>query len=545
MKNKRSSLVIVVFILICNSLFTIAQEHVQFDLETWRHKMNREEYAKIFTGDTDDAIKNMLAYRKEHPDVAEDLYGLSVAYFSEDDFNKGEIFFEKAIGEGIPIERFMAGPRKILKPLYQSKIFKELLKNRELIHGPMTGAVTKNSAKVWVRTLNESSFKVKVANTPELTNIIGIFSGQTTESADYTGFAEISGLKPNTQYFYSVEINGNSSAKVASFKTFPEKEDSTILRIAFGGGAFYNPKREYIWNVIAEQKPYFFLGMGDNVYIDHPDLPDVQKFCYYQRESSEPFRAMLKTVPYYSVWDDHDFGVNDSYGGAEKFKPAWKTKVLNVYKENTVNPYYGGGDENPGIWYDFSMGDIDFFMIDTRYYRTPSFVENNGANANMLGKVQMQWLKKELKKSTATFKVIVSSIPWSDGAKDVMEGRFDTWRGYPKERAEIFDFLSDNKIEGVVLLSADRHRHDAWKHKRPGDYSLYEFTSSRLTNIHYHELRKDALFGYNENCGFGIIEFNTAAKQPYLVFKIININNELIDQIRIYLHQLQTPVTKD
>jgi alkaline phosphatase D len=96
-----------------------------------------------------------------------------------------------------------------------------------------------------------------------------------------------------------------------------------------------------------------------------------------------------------------------------------------------------------------------------------------------------------------------------------------------------------------VLLSADRHRHDAWKHKRPDDYSLYEFTSSRLTNIHYHELRKDALFGYNENCGFGIIEFNTAAKQPYLVFKIININNELIDQIRIYLHQLQTPVTKD
>jgi alkaline phosphatase D len=531
--------------LICHSTLSIAQEHVQFDLETWRHKMNREEYAKIFTGNTKTAIENMIAYKKEHPEIVEDLYGLSVAYYAEKNNPKGMQFFKQAVTGGVPVERFMAGPRKILKPLYQSKEFNKLIENRELIHGPMTGAVTKNSAKVWVRTFHEKNFSVKVAENKELANIIGIFSGQTLANADYTGVAEISELQPNTCYFYSVTINGVPVGNVTSFKTFPEEKDSTILRIAFGGGAFYNPKLEYIWNVIAKQKPNFFLGMGDNVYIDHPKIPEVQKFCYYQRQSSKPFIEMLKTVPYYSVWDDHDFGVNDSYGGAEKHKPAWKDNVLKVYKENTLNPYYGGGEENPGTWYNFKMGNVAFFMIDTRYYRTPSFVENNGANANMLGKIQMEWLKKELKKSTAIFKVIVSSIPWSDGAKDIMEGRFDTWRGYPKERTEIFNFLTKNKIEGVVLFSADRHRHDAWKHKRPGDYSLYEFTSSRLTNIHYHELRKGALFGYNQNCGFGVVEFNTAAKQPYLVFKIINIDNELIDQIRVYLHQLQMPVTKE
>jgi alkaline phosphatase D len=183
-------------------------------------------------------------------------------------------------------------------------------------------------------------------------------------------------------------------------------------------------------------------------------------------------------------------------------------------------------------------------MLDTRYYRIPSFVKDSGANANMLGKVQMEWLKEKLEKSKADFKVIVSSIPWSDGAKDIMEGRYDTWRGYTKERKEIFDFLTQHKIEGVVLLSADRHRHDAWKHIRPDDYALYEFTSSRLTNIHYHELRTGALFGYNEKAGFGMLEFNTKTPQPYMVFRIMSIDNELIDQMRIYLHQLKTPEKK-
>ncbi len=125
-----------------------------------------------------------------------------------------------------------------------------------------------------------------------------------------------------------------------------------------------------------------------------------------------------------------------------------------------------------------------------------------------------------------------------------MEGRYDTWRGYPKERQDIFDFLTANNIEGVILLSADRHRHDAWRHDRPGDYPLYEFTSSRLTDIHYHPLRPGALFGYNEKNGFGMLAFHPQALHPYVVFKIINIDNKLIDQIRIYRFQLEKGFVK-
>lgn len=525
----------IVLLFLINGFFTaLSQEVVSYDKKEWQRKQNREEYARIFSGEVDKAIENMEKFLAQNPNDAEVLYGLSVAWYSKNDNEKGLQYFQKAVKAGIPIEQFMAGPRSILAPLFGSPEFKNRIQDKKLIHGPMTGSVTENSAKVWIRTFNETAFQVAVASDSMMKNRLAQFEGNTSKSDDFTGIARLTDLSPNTRYFYRVEIDGKPVSPVATFTTFPAKREAGILRIAFGGGSAFNPDFEHIWTVIANQKPHLFLGMGDNVYIDHPKLPDVQKYCYYQRESEPRFREMLATVPYYSIWDDHDFGVNDSYGGPEKFQPAWKPEVLKVYRENTVNPYYAGGDENPGTYYYFSMGDVDFFMLDTRYYRIPT----TDANPNMLGAEQMAWLKDKLKNSDAKFKVIVSSVPWSDGAKDAMEGRFDTWRGYPKERTEIFSFLTENNIGGVLLLSADRHRHDAWKHQRPGDYPLYEFTSSRLTNIHYHELRKGALFGYNEKNGFGVLEFNTQAAQPYVVFKIINIDGELIDQMRVYLHQL-------
>jgi len=476
----------------------------------------------------------MNQYLEKKKNDQEALFSLSVAWYSKNDNSKGFNYFEKALNAGLPIERFMSGPRDILKPLYQSKKFQQLTVRKELIHGPMTGAVTNNSARVWIRTFSESAFSITLAYDSLMSKPAGSYQGQTHSSDDYTGLIQVENLQADTKYYYILRINGVKINGVYSFTTFPDPGAKGLMRIAFGGGASYNPELEYIWTVIAKQKPSLFIGMGDNVYIDHPKLPDVQNFCYYQRESSVSFKQMLASVPYYSIWDDHDFGVNDSYGGPDKDIPSWKHEVLKVYENNTVNPYYANGKDRPGTWYNFSMGDVDFFMLDTRYYRTPSTADE----PNMLSKEQMSWLKKKLKNSTASFKVIVSSIPWSDGAKDSMEGRYDTWRGYPEERAEIFTFLTENNIDGVVLLSADRHRHDVWKHERKDDYSLYEFTSSRLTNIHSHELRKGALFGYNEKCGFGLLEFNTASSQPYLVYKIISIDNECIDQIRIYLHQL-------
>jgi len=155
-----------------------------------------------------------------------------------------------------------------------------------------------------------------------------------------------------------------------------------------------------------------------------------------------------------------------------------------------------------------------------------------------LGPEQKQWLLNSLKNSTAVFKVIASPVPWSYAAKKDAK---DTWNGFRNERDEIFDFLSENKIDGVILLSADRHRSDAWKIKREKGYPLYEFTSSRLTNQHSHPLIDSALFGYNAEPSFGKITFDTRIQDPTVTYEIHNIDNELIDSITLKKSQLTSP----
>jgi alkaline phosphatase D len=109
----------------------------------------------------------------------------------------------------------------------------------------------------------------------------------------------------------------------------------------------------------------------------------------------------------------------------------------------------------------------------------------------------------------------------------------DTWRGYQAERAEIFSFLEKNRIDGVILLSADRHRSDVWRIDREASYPLYEFESSRLTNVHVHGLIPGALFGYNKKCSFGRLTFDTTKDDPRVTYDILSIDNELVHSFTV------------
>ena len=115
----------------------------------------------------------------------------------------------------------------------------------------------------------------------------------------------------------------------------------------------------------------------------------------------------------------------------------------------------------------------------------------------------------------------------------------DTWEGYAEEREKIFSFIEENKIEGVILISADRHRSDAWKITRENGYDFYEFESSKLTNVHTHPVFSESIFGYNEKCSFGFLQFNTVKRDPELTYKVVSIDNEVVNQLTIRRSQLE------
>jgi alkaline phosphatase D len=464
------------------------------------------------------------------PKDLEALFNLALAQAHLEDFSQALQTVKKAVELGLPFSRFLAGPRDILQPLYESDLFKKYAIDFDvqLLHGPMVGCVTDQSATFWLRTVDEIDVQIVASTNKKFLKPVRSNIQQTQSKQDFTTIVQLEGLSSDRSYYYDVLLDGKSAYKsdFPLFSTYPQKGEGAEFSIGFGGGAGYVPPNERIWDVIDGHKPLAFLFLGDNVYINMPQEPNgVHYYTYYRRQSRPEFRRLVSSRSIYAIWDDHDCATDDVWMGPFKDKPSWKLPLLGVFKENWNNPGYGHEDW-PGCWFNFSIADVDFFMLDGRFYRTNPY-DNN---PTMLGPVQKAWLLSELMQSKATFKVIVSPVPWVLASKGEAK---DTWNGFKEERKEIFDFLAENKIDGVFLLSADRHRSDAWRIDRNNGYPLYEFESSRLTNQHFHEVMPGSLFGYNEKQSFGLLTFDSNKSDPSVTYQIINIENELIQTLTI------------
>ena len=483
----------------------------------------------ILNGELDKTEKFLNEYLEKHPGDEETIYMLGLLHAqrgTKEGIAKANAMLANAIEAGLPEGRLIAGPRKMMVPIKDSKWLKDLTEkfSSRLVHGPLVGNVTGNSASFWMRTATEVEVQVQAEN---------IASGEkhtgkkvtSSASEDYTAVATIDGLSPNTEYEYSIMLDGKTAALEfkQQFRTLESKGKPTKFTLAFGGGAGFVPENERMWDTIGSFDPNAILLLGDNVYIDDPESVIMQKYTYHRRQSRPEWRKLTARSPVFTIWDDHDFGTDDSWGGADIDVPFWKKDwVFPIFRQNWANPGYAGGNDQPGCWYSFHIGDVDFIMLDCRYYRTSPKTK---VGKSMLGNVQKKWLKEQLKSADGTFKVLCSSVPWDFRTKGDSK---DTWNGYKDEHEEILSFIEKNEIEGVILMSADRHRSDCWKISRPNGYDLYEFNSSRLTNQHVHPTmeKQGAIFSYNKPQSFGLVTIDTTVADPTATYEVININGE-------------------
>ena len=481
----------------------------------------------------DEARDFLTDHLNDYPDDEESHYLMGMWHARQGHTESSAEWFGKAIKLGLPEGRVLAGPRGLLRNIDQSHPFFADLRSKAqhaLIHGPLVGKVTHNAASFWVRTAQATPISVVISRTPDFAGPVVAAQGHTRADADYTGILQAQGLQPNTRYHYQIQVDGVAAPSASgSFHTFAAPGSPTQIRLAFGGGSGFVPPNERAWDTIRSYSPDLLLLFGDNVYIDDPESIIMQRYTYHRRQSRPEWRHLTAQTPVFSIWDDHDFGTNDCWGGPAIDAPFWKPHfAFRTFRENWVNPGYAGGDEQPGCWYRFQVGDIDFVMLDCRYYRTSP----TEPHPTMLGPVQKRWLKATLRQLSGTFKVICSSVPWDYRTKG--DSR-DTWNGYRDEREEIFSFLEAQRIEGVLLMSADRHRSDAWRIDRPNGYSLYEFNSSRLTNQHVHPEMTDAgaLFSYNKKQSFGIVDLNTEREDPTATYSVVTIDGEIVHEVTV------------
>ncbi|HBF04293.1 MAG TPA: alkaline phosphatase [Verrucomicrobiales bacterium] len=502
----------------------------------WANKEGREEMILIHEGQEAKAIKHYEDRLASDSDRQEALFGLTVAHARLGHADNSISFLDRALESGLPFERFLAGPRDLLQPLYTFDAFQKR-KARwipVLLHGPMVGGLTDRSARFWVRTSQSSRVEVLLRADGERFPKRPLITPEvwTQPSTDHTAVMEIHGLKPGQKYHYQVRMDGAIVSDGHAFMTFPRMHRPSDFTVAFGGGAAYTPEFERVFTTIKSRQPIAFIQLGDNIYVDQPEKPSIQRYGYYRRQSSAPYRSLVSNVNVASIWDDHDFGDDDCWYGGDPNQPRFKREVWKVFRENWNNHAYGLGQENPGCYHDFYIGDVHFILLDGRYYRTDP---TNASGRSMLGQTQLDWLLKTLEHSKGTFKILASPVPFAKGVKP---GSRDPWDGYPEERSRIFAHIQDHHIEGVLLMAADRHRSDLWKIEAEGGYPLYEFMSSRLTNIHVHPVMKGSLFGYNAKRSFGLLEFETTLKDPRATYRIVTIDDEEVYRHSVHLSEL-------
>ncbi len=405
--------------------------------------------------------------------------------------------------------------------------------------GPMLGHCEMTETEIWLQTTDARRAAIRFwkRDSPQTARLSEAV--KTSAENDFIARFKLSRLEFGTRYDYEVYLDGlrvnlpfETSFQTQKMWRWRTKSDEEIpsFRIAIGSCAYINdadydrPGTPYggdyhIFKTIAAQKPDAMIWLGDNIYYREADWlsENAMRYRYAHGRSLAEMQALLASTHHYAIWDDHDFGPNNS-------DRAYRTREtsLKIFKDYWANAVYGTA-ETPGVFGSFEWNDVEFFLLDDRYHRMPNRTKESGEKL-MFGREQMQWLKDSLISSNAPFKIIANGSQMMNSvAPD--EG----WAQFPEERKDLINFIRENRIRGVLFITGDRHFAELIKHIEPELYPLYDFTTSPLTSGTFKPTKGDAdnpeiipgtlVTGVRN---FGIIEASGTAKDRKLTLKIID-----------------------
>ena len=227
-----------------------------------------------------------------------------------------------------------------------------------------------------------------------------------------------------------------------------------------------------IWQSIKDEDLNYFIFLGDNVYGDTPS-GSLRKMKSAYDKQKKVLPDFLNDISIFSIWDDHDYGIND--GGADY---RFKRQAQELYIDFWKIPKEDDRSNRDGIYFSkdkiFFDKKFKFIFLDTRFFRSKlkgkksNYIENIEPDATVLGDVQWMWLENQLK-SDFDFLFIFSSIQII--AKD---HRFEKWSNFPNERVKLFKLIEQFN-DKTILFSGDRHRAGIYRKNR-----LIEVTSSSM-----------------------------------------------------------------
>lgn len=425
-----------------------------------------------------------------------------------------------------------------------------------IISGPMLGPVELRDAKVWIEVSSDvKSVSLQYSKKGDNKNIKTInYKGELGNEFNPLYFT-IGGLDMNTTYQYKVWINGkatNSSGEFTTKDLWQWRKSPPDFSFLTGSCAYFNqpeydrPGKPYggdssIFETMAKEKSAFMVWLGDEWYTREVDY--YSEWGLWYRASHDRSHPILqnfwKSMSQYAMWDDHDYGPNDigkNYILKETSRDIWK--------KYWCNPSYG--ENGQGTYTMLSWGDADLFLTDDRWWRSADRMKDSvdgkpNPEKRMLGKQQMEWLKNSLLYSGATFKIIAMGSQVLNPVSP-----FDKLSNFPIEYDELMSFLKENKINGVVFLTGDRHHSEIIKVDRPGTYSLYDVTASPLTSGTHsfggaEKNNPYRILGIDEKQNYTKFSFSGKRGERKLTVNFYGVKGDALGEWSITEKELRTP----
>lgn len=361
--------------------------------------------------------------------------------------------------------------------------------------GPVVGHVGDQDAWIWLRPSTPGTYTLEVLD--DRCRLVRRAPGTATDAADQTLRWHLTGLQPDTLYRYRIVAGDRVIAEHdnQTFSTAPAPGDPARVILGFGSCASSDDFAE-IWRRIIVEGVEGMVLLGDTPYIDTNDR-NVNRQRHRAWWSYAPIAQAARQIPFWSTWDDHDFGGNDTDGNMPN-----KDVIRDVFIE--YRPLASFGDGEAGIYTHFRRGPIEVFLLDARYFAQTERSFADLSKPTGIGRTQWAWLQERLRASTAPFKILATGMIWDDKTNSEK----DDWHTYAHEREAILDFVAAAQIPGVILMGGDIHVSRALRYSedRVG-YPLWQFITSPM-----HDRTIPSLNPPNPALVFGEPEPNTFLK---------------------------------
>ncbi|BAU81718.1 alkaline phosphatase [Streptomyces laurentii] len=423
--------------------------------------------------------------------------------------------------------------------------------------GVQTGDVTAHSGLVWVRSDRPARMIVETSATASFRRVRRHQGPLLGPGTDFTGTTALGGLPAGEQIHYRVTLADPDDPRrtgepvTGTFRTAPERRRDGVRFLwsgdIAGQGWGINPDiggfRAY--EEMRRLDPDFFLCSGDAIYADGvieprvtlPDgriwrnitTPEKAKVAETLAEYRGNFRynlldhnarAFNAQVPSIVQWDDHEVR-NNWYPGqilddaryTEKNVDVLAARASRAFAEympvSTLHARGGGDRVERRMHRVVRYGPLlDVFVLDMRSYRNANSPGRQADDTvGILGAEQLAWLKRELGRSRAVWKVLAADMPLglvvTDGATDfeaVAQGDPGAPLGRELQIAELLRFVKHRRITGTVWLTADVHytsaQHYAPERAAFRDFApFWEFVSGPLAAGGFPANALDMTFG--------------------------------------------------